>query len=175
MSNQSMSEIIETYGRDILRFCRFATGSLEDGDELYQDTMVYLMEHPKLLADPEKIRSNACAAAGFLWKSRRRKAARRMRVTSMGSLEAWQEAGMDIAAPGDETPEEAAIRREEIETLLRLISGLPDRYRLPLIMYYSANMKEKEIAAALGISDTAVRTRMHRAKEKLRKEMSAHG
>lgn len=175
MNSQEFEQIIQEYGRDILRFCRFSTGSIEEGDELYQDTMLYLMEHPRLLTDPEQIRSHACAAAGYLWKSRQRKWARRRKITPTQSLELWQEAGMEPVTPGEETPEEQVIHRTEIEELLRLISRLPKKYQLPLIMYYSANMKEREIAAALRISEASVRTRIHRAKEKLRKEMSKDG
>ena len=46
---------------------------------------------------------------------------------------------------------------------------LGEEYRLPVVLYYVQGFQTKEIAKILGISDAAVRTRLTRAREQLRK------
>lgn len=59
-------------------------------------------------------------------------------------------------------------------TLKMLIECLPDKLRLPFVLYYSEGMDTAEVAGALHITATAVRSRIHRAKIMLRKELVDH-
>ena len=51
MDKHEFEQFVAEHGKDILRFCRMNAGSTERGNELYQDTMVKLLEKQK-----EKIR-----------------------------------------------------------------------------------------------------------------------
>ncbi len=53
------------------------------------------------------------------------------------------------------------------------LESLPERLRLPLVLFYSEGMSYAEIAEALRLPKPAVRGRLHRAKEALRKELDA--
>ena len=44
MNNNEFEQFVLQNGKDILRFCRIITGNTENGDELYQDTMLKLLE-----------------------------------------------------------------------------------------------------------------------------------
>ena len=44
MNNNEFEQFVLDYGKDILRFCRMTCGAKESGDELYQDTMLKLLE-----------------------------------------------------------------------------------------------------------------------------------
>ena len=59
-------------------------------------------------------------------------------------------------------------------TLKMLIECLPDKLRLPFVLYYSEGMDTAEVANALHLTATAVRSRIHRAKIILRKELVDH-
>lgn len=59
-------------------------------------------------------------------------------------------------------------------TLKMLIECLPDKLRLPFVLYYSEGMDTAEVAGALHLTETAVRSRIHRAKIMLRKELVEH-
>lgn len=56
-------------------------------------------------------------------------------------------------------------------SLKMLMETLPDKLRLPFVMHYSEGMNAQEIAYALKITPSAVNSRIHRAKTKLRKEI----
>ncbi|MGM9603304.1 MAG: RNA polymerase sigma factor [Faecousia sp.] len=59
-------------------------------------------------------------------------------------------------------------------TLKMLIECLPDKLQLPFVLYYSEGMDTAEVANALYLTATAVRSRIHRAKIILRKELVDH-
>ena len=53
------------------------------------------------------------------------------------------------------------------------LQNLPEKLRLPLVLCYSEGMTYAEAAQALHISETALRGRIHRGKQQLRKELDA--
>ena len=58
-------------------------------------------------------------------------------------------------------------------TLALVLKTLPDKLRLPLMLCYMEGMSYEEAAAALHIPLTTLRSRIHRAKKELRKELDA--
>ena len=58
-------------------------------------------------------------------------------------------------------------------TLALALRSLPEKLRLPLILQCTEGMSYTEIARTLRITESAVRGRIHRAKEQLRKELEA--
>ena len=56
-------------------------------------------------------------------------------------------------------------------TLSLALRALPERFRLPLVLQGSEGMSYREIAQTLGVTEAAVRGRVHRAKKMLRKEL----
>lgn len=69
----------------------------------------------------------------------------------------------------DEPPSEKAESRiEEHEPVARALAQLPDIYRLPLMLHSLEGRSTNEIAATLGCSTNAVKTRLFRARERFR-------
>lgn len=65
------------------------------------------------------------------------------------------------------TPEEDAARAEIRRVLVRAIDGLPDKFRLVFVLREVEQMSVLETAAALGIPEDTVKTRLHRARRML--------
>jgi len=72
-----------------------------------------------------------------------------------------------IAAP-DVTPEQHAMQQSEAERLGALLALLPDRQRELMAMKFGADMTNRAIARATGLSESNVGTILHRAVESLR-------
>ena len=72
---------------------------------------------------------------------------------------------------GKAGPEEIFAATEAGALTNELISELPDRSREVLMLYYLADMSQKEIADFLGTSEGTVKKRLHDAREKMRKGM----
>lgn len=64
---------------------------------------------------------------------------------------------------------------EEDRELHAAIIQLDEKYRLPLILYYFQDLSYQQIADVLNISLSAVKTRLHRAKDSLKKAMDNNG
>lgn len=58
-------------------------------------------------------------------------------------------------------------------SLAMVLQSLPEKLRLPLVLYYSEGLTYAEIAQALRLPMATVRGRIHRAKGQLRKELGA--
>lgn len=58
-------------------------------------------------------------------------------------------------------------------TLAMVLRTLPDKLRLPLMLCYMEGMSYEEAAEALHIPLTTLRSRLHRAKKELRRELDA--
>jgi len=71
-----------------------------------------------------------------------------------------------------EIPVEALERKELGEVLRKAINGLPEIYRNIVLLRDIEEMDIRETAAALGISEGAVKVRLHRARAMLQKELA---
>jgi len=58
-------------------------------------------------------------------------------------------------------------------SLAMALQSLPEKLRLPLMLFYSEGLSYAEIAKALRLPMATVRGRIHRAKGELRKELDA--
>lgn len=65
--------------------------------------------------------------------------------------------------------EENVLRSEEDQILHDCIQRLDEKYRIPIILFYFHDKKYDEIAEIMGISMPAVKTRLLRGKEHLKK------
>jgi len=75
---------------------------------------------------------------------------------------------VDNASPGAAL--EAAERHEQLEQALR---RLPDRQRVPLVLFHFEQASYEEIAVTLGVSVGKVKTDIHRGREALRKYLAS--
>jgi RNA polymerase sigma-70 factor, ECF subfamily len=92
------------------------------------------------------------------------------RVSSARRMEDVSE--MELVA-GGESPEDWSASGDERELLRRMIDGLPEELRRPLVLSAIEEMTSGEVAAVMGIPEGTVRTRVMRAKTELRKRFEA--
>ena len=78
----------------------------------------------------------------------------------------------DVTAPGA-TPLDAAITNEVRSTVQRALARLPLHYRLPLALKELTDFTVEEIAALLELKPATVRSRVHRARLHLARELEA--
>ena len=69
MNTYEFEQFVQNNGKDVLRFCRMTSGNQEFGDELYQDTMLKLLEKRQHLDSQQNIRSYALSISILLRKN----------------------------------------------------------------------------------------------------------
>lgn len=67
------------------------------------------------------------------------------------------------------------FERVEGGEVFSLVMDLPEKYRIPISMHYFEGFSALEIAEMLGISESNVKVRLHRGREKLKKLLSGEG
>jgi RNA polymerase sigma factor (sigma-70 family) len=77
----------------------------------------------------------------------------------------------------DNLPEDTDVTDEEVNLpasyLLNLVQQLPDQYRMVFSMFELDNYSHKEIAEALGITESTSKSNLHRAKAILKDKVKA--
>jgi transposase-like protein len=79
----------------------------------------------------------------------------------------------DAFCSGSENPSETLIHQEELAMLEQAMMRIPVEYREPLVMFYRQHQSTRQVAESLGLNESTVRTRLHRARQMLREEIAA--
>ena len=73
------------------------------------------------------------------------------------------------------TPEDALQNKQLREALDTAIGKLPKKYKMALVLRDMEGLSAKEVGAIMGLSERAVKSRLHRARLFVRRELSARG
>jgi RNA polymerase sigma-70 factor (ECF subfamily) len=158
------AELVDEYGEKLYRFCRRITFSKEDAEDLFQDTYLGTFSRMSKVAEAESPLGFLLSTAAYLNRSRRRKFARRNRIAPQTEL--FEETD---GAPMAASPEDAYLASEEKRVVRRLTNALPDKYKIPVVLYYTLEMGTREIAEALQIPVGTVKSRLHKARRIIEK------
>lgn len=151
-----------------LRFC----GNPEDAQDLVQE--VFLQAFRKWHQFSGGARASTwlyTIAARTCQRFRRRRVGEPARLASLeevqelGDLAGSAEASLAVVPEGELAEPLRAEARQELE---RAILGLPEAFRLPLVLKEILGFPLQEIAAVLGLQVATVKTRLHRARLRLR-------
>lgn len=114
----------------------------------------------------------------WIWRIARNTAMDRLRRKTVPLVEANAESGegeQGDARPGALTAslEAAAIRVETNACIRGFVQRLPENYRSVMMLSDLEGFTNEEIAAILGLTVGTVKIRLHRGREKLRKDLQA--
>jgi RNA polymerase sigma-70 factor (ECF subfamily) len=102
------------------------------------------------------------------------KAAERMVDVAEMQLAANGASGLTSQANrASRSPEQSAVDEDERAVLRRLIDGLPEDLRRPLVLSSVEEMTSREVSEVMGIPEGTVRTRVMRARTELRRRFVA--
>jgi RNA polymerase sigma-70 factor (ECF subfamily) len=77
-----------------------------------------------------------------------------------------------LLADWSETPEEELLSSETRDTVRRMIAGLPDHYRVVLLLRDMEELSNEETAEILDDTVPSVKSRLHRARMALREQLT---
>jgi RNA polymerase sigma factor (sigma-70 family) len=164
----------DAFGRIVARYqtllCSLAysaTGSLSQSEDLAQETFVTAWKQLADLREPEKLRSWLCRISRNLTYDALR-AQGREPTHKAESLDEIEASPASMPLPSDHT-----ISREEEAILWRLIQGIPESYRQPLVLFYREHQSIENVAVALDLSEDAVKQRLSRGRKLLHGEVVA--
>ena len=92
----------------------------------------------------------------------------RKRKLETVSYEAYTtESGMDIAG-AQSSPEVAYIKQEQTERISKVLSELPDMYKIPVVLYHQQGLSYQEISEKIGEPLSKVKNRIFRGRKLLK-------
>lgn len=101
----------------------------------------------------------------------RRRAGEPATLPSLEDLLPFGETTSSIIPTEDEDPLDASVREEALVSVRAAILALPVDFRIPLVMKELLQISVREVAEALGLKVETVKTRLHRARLRLRERM----
>lgn len=172
MTNKELSSFIDEYGKTIYCFCIKLTGNRQEGEELYQDTLLKGTELKSRIDDRDNTKAYFMGIAVRIWKNRRRKEERHLRILPRGE---WDETTENTYEDKNSNIERMVIQNEMKQLLCQLVSRLPEELRIVTYMYYTAEMTTLQIAGALHIPEGTVKSQLNRMRKVIRKGMEEQG
>jgi len=95
--------------------------------------------------------------------------ARNVAIDHLRARERYELLDVATAVPSlDKSPEQQAVQHSDAQRLAALLATLPPRQRELIAMKYGADMTNRAIARATGLTESNVGTILHRAVEELR-------
>lgn len=170
----AIPRLVDEYGGQLYSLAYRFCGSADEAEDLVQEVFLRAFRAWGTFrgdADPKtwlfRIAANAC-------QRMHRKASGE--PDHIGSLDALLPFGERlIAVVADEQPDvvQAQIRAEAVERLEGEIARLPAAFRVPLVLKDLVGFPLREVASILGLEEGTVRSRVHRARLKLRAAVDA--
>ena len=156
----AFASLVANYQRPVFSLCFRMLGNMSDAEDAAQET--FLKAYRALgRYDPARPFSTwllSIAAHYCIDRMRRRQG----QELSLDALPSWRAQPADV-----EDPERAAITSDEATRMARLLQVLPPEYRVVLVLRYWHDLGYVEIATILGDTESAVKSRLHRARRQL--------
>lgn len=160
-------DLVDKYGEAVYKFCRSLTYTKEDADDLFQETFVKAFGQLSKMSNQDNPQGFLFSIAIYLWKSWKRKYARRNRIAS--SVEFDDAIASDFDVWGD------FASKDEVRIIRELVAALPEKYRITIILFYIAELSVSDISASLGIPAGTVKSRLHKARNLIEKGLVKNG
>jgi RNA polymerase sigma-70 factor (ECF subfamily) len=155
------------------RFSLLVCGHQEDAEDVMQDSLLQTYRNVGRIADPDAFRTwlyttvrNAC-----LMKRRLRAGEPRHHVSLAQEGDAKEEHAPVDVADTSRSADERLIDAWMGQRLRRALQALPSSYRAIVVMRELDGLSTREVATVMGISEANVKTRLHRARGMLRRQL----
>ena len=151
----SAEELVSRYAKTVYKIAVARLGNIADAEDITQNVLIKYINANKTFEDEDHRRKWIIRVAvneiNTLVKS-----AHKRHTTELDEAE-------NVACAPEDSSDEAADVREAV-------ARLPEKYRVPVHLFYYEDLSVKDIAAALSMSEGTVKSLLSRARAKL-KEM----
>ena len=164
---EALEDLVRQHSRLVYRIAYAALRSHHDAEDATQETFLRVLRYSRKLAGVENPKTWLARIAWRVAVDRSQQRGRKREV----ALENPENAASEVPsseALADETMQGAQVGAR----LERLIAALPEKLREPLILSALEEMSPREVAATLGITEAAVRSRVFRARQILKEKLT---
>lgn len=159
----AFAELVRRHGPMVLNVCRSVLHNLHDAEDAFQATFLVLAQKAERVRQPDAVGSWLCGVAYHLALKVRAATERRRRSEERTEERTVADPLLDMTL------------RELHQVLLEELQGLPEKYRLPLILCYLEGRTQAEAAKQLGWNKDILRGRLNRGRSQLRARLTRRG
>lgn len=157
---EAFGKIVAAYQRPVFNLTYRMLGNIQEAEDAAQETFLRAYSRLQQYNPKHKFSTWILSIANHHCIDRLRK--RRATFVSIDDNPVLQ--NLEDDGP---RPEPVALRQEKALELQQLLQQLDPDYRAPLILRYWDEMSYEEIAQTMGISVSAVKSRLFRARQKM--------
>ncbi len=163
---KAIESALESLTASAFAFAKRVCGNEQEAEDIAQETMMQLTRSVDRFADARglgvwlyKVAKTRC-----LMSRRHSKFTPKQLLSLDESMTPDTRLAGDSDPAGPRNPEELLLRQELRDQLERAIMGLPEPYRLVLVLRDMEELHAAEVARIMGISEPTVKMRLHRAR-----------
>jgi RNA polymerase sigma-70 factor (ECF subfamily) len=168
-------DLIRPYERGAFLLAYSILRNQDDAEETVQQAMVKIYSHLAQLTESDKFKQWAMRVIDNEAKMYRRKRRQHLYESiDQSSTEASEEKAFYPKQFADwrDLPSDAVERTEIREAVAQALAHLPDIYREVFVLRDMQHLDVAETAEALGLGESAVKTRLHRARLMMREALT---
>lgn len=163
---RAFAHLVDTYQAPVYNLCYRMLGNAPEAEDAAQETFVRVYRHFKAYDPQKKLSSWILAVASHYCIDRLRR--RRIKWLSLEDILPVRPIATDAVHP-----EDAMIKHESCAEIKDLLQALPAPYRLVIVLRYWQDLSYAEIAWVVGSTESAVKSRLHRARRMLAERVMA--
>ena len=163
---QAFAHLVDTYQAPVYNLCYRMLGSAPEAEDAAQETFVRMYKHLRAYDPQQKLSSWILAVASHYCIDRLRR--RRIKWLSLDDI--LPTLSMTTGAV---PPEVTAIEHESCSEVRDLLQTLPAAHRLVIVLRYWYDLSYAEIAQVVGTTESAIKSRLHRARKTMAEAMLA--
>ncbi len=156
---EAFANLVETYQRPVYNLCYRMLYNASDAEDAAQETFLRAYKSIKRYDENRSFVTWLLAIAAHYCIDQIRK--QKMKIVSMEELPSLN------MSDGQPNPELSVSRKEEQEQVRALLENLNPTDRAAVVMYYWYDLSYSEVAAALSLTESAVKSRLHRARRNM--------
>jgi RNA polymerase sigma-70 factor (ECF subfamily) len=157
----AFTQLVEAYQKPVYNLCYRMLGEPEAAEDASQETFLRAFQHLNRYDDKRPFATWLLSIAAHYCIDRLRR--RRFSTFSIDDDEDDSPA-FEIPDADAPNPERETLRREEKEQIHLVLASLDETDRAAIVMRYWNDASEVEIAESLGLTVSAVKSRLHRAR-----------
>ncbi len=162
---QVVERLIEEYGQEVYKIAYFYIKDQQLAEDVFQEVFYKVMKNYHKF-------QHQCSEKTWLTRitiNTCKDLLRTSWIKRVTTFDIWQDSGKDCEAPFD------IEQQETDQQLYELIQELSTKYKDVILLFYYEELSYEEIAQILKIPEGTVRSRLSRARVKLKKMINERG
>jgi len=161
----AFTQLVEAYQTPVYNLAYRMLGNTVEAEDAAQETFIRAYRRLDTYDPSRKFSSWLLAIASHYCVDMLRR--RRMNYLSFDELPPM----VELSMPRSTQPEQVVVSQQQACAVQRLLETLPAPYRTPIVLRYWYDMSYREIADIMGVTESTIKTRLHRARAKLAQQV----